>query len=314
MYQKQNVVFLDGLIMMLVASLLLGAWSVTRSLSLVRPSVQGTSPPVSIIEPLAPAALPDPQLLQTELTLAFKTDLKAELNKFTAAQTGDFAVYVHELDSDTAVSASANRSFISASLYKPFVAVAALKMVDQGSLSLDTILADTGGRDVRQCVIDTISVSDNPCGLSLLSTTQLTVPKLRAEGYARTDLSGLYPVTTAGDVAKLFEHIYKGDLLSKASNRLLLGALKQQTVNDRLPPGLPKGVSLAHKTGDLDGYAHDAGIVFGEHSDYIVVVLSGPNTDEQSLSERYTAFSRLSATIHKFVSRFQSELADAGSS
>lgn len=314
MYQKQNVVFLDGLIMMLVASLLLGAWSITRSLSLVRPSAPSVSQPASVLEPVAPAALPDPELLQAELTAGFKTDLKAQLNKFTTAQSGDYAVYVHELGSGAAVSAYATRSFISASLYKPFVAVAALKMVDQGRLSLDAVLAGTGGRTVRQCVIDTISVSDNPCGHSLLSTTQLTVPKLRADGYARTDLSGLYPVTTAGDVAKLFEHIYKGDLLKPSSNRLLLNALKQQAVNDRLSAGLPKGTTLAHKTGDLEGYAHDAGIVYSKAGDYIVVVLSGPNADEQTLAERYSAFGRLSAAIHKSVSRFQSELAAAESS
>ena len=39
---------------------------------------------------------------------------------------------------------------------------------------------------------------------------------------------------------------------------------------------MPDGVEIAHKTADLDGYSHDAGIVFSDGGDYILVILSGP--------------------------------------
>jgi beta-lactamase class A len=314
MYQKQNMVLLDGLILLLVASLILGAWSFTRSLQLIRPSVQSTALPSPAAEAATPAALPQAPVLAKELTGQFRSELKAALSGFIADQPNDFAVAVIDLGSGLSVSNGADEEYLAASLYKPFAAVAALKMIDTGQLSLDTILSETGGRNVRQCVIDALSVSDNPCGLSLLSTTQLTVPKLKAEGYARTDLSGLYPTTTAGDVAKLFKRIHSGESLSRTSHQLLLGALKDQKINDRLPLGLPEGSAIAHKTGDLEGYVHDAGIVYGPGGDYIIVALSGPDAAGRTLAERYTAFGQLMGSVHKLVNAYQNELAAAESS
>ncbi len=52
--------------------------------------------------------------------------------------------------------------------------------------------------------------------------------------------------------------------------------MKDQRINNRLPAGLPAGTSIAHKTGDLDGYVHDAGIVYGPKTDYLIVMTSGP--------------------------------------
>ena len=54
----------------------------------------------------------------------------------------------------------------------------------------------------------------------------------------------------------------------------MIALLKQQTLNDKLPKYLPENVEIAHKTGEIDRFSHDAGIVFFEKGDYIIVVLS----------------------------------------
>lgn len=314
MYQKQNILFFDGVVIMLAASLLFAAWSVSRSLALVQPSATSTAQPAPLAQEVTVPDFPTPAILTDELTNVFRVELKNTLSEFATSQPNNTAVVVHELTSDVVVSHNAKQSVVSASLYKPFAAIAALKLVDNGQLSLDSVLAETDGRNVRQCVIDTISVSDNPCGHSLLSTASLTVPQLRADGYSGTDLSGLYPVTTAADVTKLFEQIYKGKLLSKASHQLLLGALKDQKINDRLPTGLPKGAAAAHKTGDLEGYAHDAGVIYGPNGDYIITILSEPDTSGRNLVERYVSMGQLSAKVYKLINQFQTELAAISSS
>lgn len=45
-------------------------------------------------------------------------------------------------------------------------------------------------------------------------------------------------------------------------------ALKQK-INDRIPKFLPKEVVVAHKTGDMDYFEHDVGIVYTPKGDYI---------------------------------------------
>jgi beta-lactamase class A len=43
---------------------------------------------------------------------------------------------------------------------------------------------------------------------------------------------------------------------------------------------LPKGVSVAHKSGQLPGVRHDAGVVYGPGGPYVVVVLTGDLADQ----------------------------------
>jgi beta-lactamase class A len=52
--------------------------------------------------------------------------------------------------------------------------------------------------------------------------------------------------------------------------------LREQEVNDRLPTALPAGTPIAHKTGDIREWAHDAGVITTPEGEVLVAVLSGP--------------------------------------
>ena len=54
----------------------------------------------------------------------------------------------------------------------------------------------------------------------------------------------------------------------------MLGFLKGQQLNDVLPKYLPENIVVAHKTGNIDAFDNDAGIVYGPKGDYIIVLLS----------------------------------------
>lgn len=54
----------------------------------------------------------------------------------------------------------------------------------------------------------------------------------------------------------------------------MLTLLKNQKLNNKLPKHLPTKTVIAHKTGEIDLFTHDAGIVFSPHGDYIIVVMS----------------------------------------
>jgi beta-lactamase class A len=53
-----------------------------------------------------------------------------------------------------------------------------------------------------------------------------------------------------------------------------LTLLKAQKLNNKLPKELPKNTVIAHKTGELDMVSHDAGIVYAQNGNYIIVVMS----------------------------------------
>ena len=75
-------------------------------------------------------------------------------------------------------------------------------------------------------------------------------------------------------MALFFEKLYKGELANNQYTRETLDLLKNQQRNEGLPKYLPDGTIVAHKTGEIDLYKHDAGIVFSDKGDYLIVVMS----------------------------------------
>ena len=71
----------------------------------------------------------------------------------------------------------------------------------------------------------------------------------------------------------------------------MIDILKEQTLNDRIPKNLPQQTEVAHKTGELFGFKHDAGIIFGKKGDYIIVVLSETKNPKLS-AEKIAKFSK----------------------
>jgi len=54
----------------------------------------------------------------------------------------------------------------------------------------------------------------------------------------------------------------------------MLGILKHQKINDRIPYYLPKNLDIAHKTGLLNDTVSDVGIVFTPKGDFIICVMT----------------------------------------
>lgn len=223
-------------------------------------------------------------------------ELQTVLQQFSAAQSVPFGIFVKDLTSGAQASVNESQPFISASLYKLFVAHGIFRLIDQGELSLGSQVRGTN-LTVEQCLRVMINVSDNPCGRALGSVLGWSKydATLHSLGFNSTTLTREQIKTSASDVAVLFNRLYDGTLLAPSSSQRFLTYLKEQKVVNRLPQGLPAGTEIAHKTGDLDGYMHDGGIVYGEKP-YIIVALSGP---WQTPSSSYSRFADLSAKIFR---------------
>ncbi len=241
----------------------------------------------------------------------YRSQIDKTISDFVASEPNGYRIYFKHLPSGLEVTSDPDSPITTASIYKLFAVLATLMDVDSAKLSLEQTLPDAGNRSIRQCIWDTITVSDNPCGRALRSITHLKttagLSRLRALGFLNTDMRGEYPQSSAHDVAMLLEHIYRGDLLSPSSNQYFLNALKAQQVNDRLPQGLAPGSLLAHKTGDLEGYMHDAGIVYRDDgNDYILVVMSEPDSG-RGLGQRYQRFGVLMSRVETATAAYANQ-------
>jgi beta-lactamase class A len=106
--------------------------------------------------------------------------------------------------------------------------------------------------------------------------------------------AGLNNTATAKDLAILLTALAQGETFSPASNAKMIEILKEQEFNEKIPAFLPKGIPIAHKTGDITGVHHDAAIVFppGE-GPYVLVVLTSGFQDEKKANQIIAEISRV---------------------
>ncbi len=233
--------------------------------------------PAATVAPTAAAAppvqAPAPAPAVAGVTSA---QMQSVLNTFAAQAGAPVYAIVKDLKTGQSATVASDQTITSASLYTLFVAHGIYRLIDTGKLSLSSNVPGASS-NVGDCLAAMITVSDNTCGEAMeamLGSSKYT-PTLAQYGFTHTRFD--YPtVTSAGDVATLYERLYNGTLLSPNTSQQFLNLLKDQRVNNRLPQGLPTGTVFAHKTGDVLGFVHDAGIVYGPKTDYLVAVMTGP--------------------------------------
>ena len=106
--------------------------------------------------------------------------------------------------------------------------------------------------------------------------------------------NGLENYTTAEEITRVLEMIYRERCYSREISKKCLEVLKQQQINDRLPRFLPKDTQVAHKTGLEKEVCHDAGIVFTPYGDYVITILvrtwTGPKTTKAFIARLSSYF------------------------
>jgi beta-lactamase class A len=102
------------------------------------------------------------------------------------------------------------------------------------------------------------------------------------ESYAE---GGMVNVTTPRDVGHLFQLVRDDALGSPITSWRFKQLLSARVINDRLPALLPPGTEVVHKTGNLPGVLHDAGIIGTPGGSVVAVVMAQAMTDfDQTLS------------------------------
>ena len=183
-----------------------------------------------------------------------------------------------------------NEVFRSASLYKLFVMTAAYEKIALEQLSLtDTILIEPRHaiddapewrmtepveRTIEQSIALMIQLSTNPEAVALreligVNFVDKTPKRLNLES---TELGYRY-VTTAKDISQFYERLYRDELIDTDSNKMMLEKLQQQQVDYLIPSAFSADTQIAHKTGLLSNYLHDAGIIYDNSNAYVLTIL-----------------------------------------
>jgi len=116
-----------------------------------------------------------------------------------------------------------------------------------------------------------------------VENVRVTVHSLQADGINvlrgvednKAFAKGLNNTTTAQGLAVLLEAIAKGQAVDAGASREMVEILERQKFNEGIPAGLPAGMQVAHKTGELTKLHHDAAIVYAKRPFVLVILVRG---------------------------------------
>lgn len=252
----------------------------------------------------------------------FKTEnLKDVVSKSLEGTKGDYAIVIQNLKTSESYGLNKHKVFQPGSLYKVWVMAVVFDEIKNGDLEEDEVLEATieelneefeiateeaeltegsVSMTVKQALNQMITISHNYAALLLTEKVgnSAIMNFLKREGFFESSI-GKPPKTTAADTALFFEKLYKEEIVDPERSQKMIELLLKQQLNDRIPKYLPKDVKVAHKTGELGFYKHDAGIVFAENGDYIFVVLSETNSPAKTAEE----IANLSKNVYDYFSR-----------
>ena len=140
-------------------------------------------------------------------------------------------------------------------------------------------------------LIDQIGAKQVMKTMKAMDATDIQV--LRGVEDSKAFARGMNNTTTAYDLMLILQRLAEGTVVDRASCEAMLDVLKAQRFNDGIPGRLPKDVSVAHKTGAIDGIYHDAGIVYLPDGRAYVLVLLTRNVEDGPARRTVAAVSKL---------------------
>ncbi len=244
--------------------------------------------------------------------------LKKAVDTVLEGTTANYGVSIINLKTGEEYFYNEHVKFDSASLYKLWVMAVVFQWIDQGKLSFNEKLTQdvktlnsrfsiaeevaekkegTISYTVKEALDLMITKSDNYAALLLALRVRLSAVKVFLNEYGLMDSKvgtaspSASPTTTSSDTAMFFNKLYNDEFSTPQNTSEMISLLKRQVLNEKLPKNLPKNTVIAHKTGELDGFSHDGGIVYSPKGDYIIVVLS-KSTNPKGANERISNLSK----------------------
>lgn len=244
-----------------------------------------------------------PQFKHSKLTSPFikpgfivKDELREAVENSLKDNKGRFGIFIKNLKTNQSYMLNEHQVFQPGSLYKIWLMAAVFEKIKSGDLKEDDILSNevsnlnrmfgidpdqaelTEGTielPIKSAIDQMITISHNYSALLLtnkIGESQIA-DFLTRYGFSESSLGNPLK-TTPLDLALFFEKLYKGEIIDAEYSKRMLDILSKQQVSDRIPKFLPTGTRIAHKTGDIEYFENDAGIVFTDKGDYIIVVLT----------------------------------------
>ena len=218
-------------------------------------------------------------------------NLTKELEEYIKSNPGQWSAYIKNLKTGEITDINGDNKMTSASIIKLFVMAAAYDQINKGQVSeanKTTILNNMrnmitiSDNDATNAIVAALGNGDEEAGRAIINNYA------SSEGYSETSINrslgqssrgSVENYTSAKDVSNLLEKIHNGEIDNSDD---MLDLLKAQTRTSKIPAGVPDGVTVANKTGELGDVQNDAAIVYSG-GDYVIVTLSEGASESEGI-------------------------------
>ena len=233
-------------------------------------------------------------LIPSAPAAAGTAELVQHLDQLVGTFPGGAGLWIGDPNLSTPLySHDADEPIVTASLYKLAVMVEAERRVEAGQLHYSDIITiededitedgsfELAGTELTldEALEAMITISDNGAALALWHVLGPENINATLVGLGIKDFHVFLNfdednIATPRAVGTLLTLLAQRKLVSAAASDRMLARLERQQINDRLPAELPEGVIVAHKTGNLPGLTHDAGVIFTPSGPRVVVAMT----------------------------------------
>lgn len=247
--------------------------------------------------------------------------MNAALLEQLEAFPAEIAAFYLDLQSGACWSWHAEDDFPAASVVKVPILLTVYRAAQSGTLSLDTRVAvegkhHVGGAGVLYELHEGVEVTlEDLCRLMIVvsdnvaSNMLLDLVGMPAVNELMTSLEmyrsnlgrrfmqmarpGADNRTCAYDMALCLAALQSGQVLDEEHTAAALAILRRQQYREKIPALLPPELSVAHKTGELDGVRHDVALVEVPEQPYVLALLTQKGGGAHEVDGALARLSRL---------------------
>lgn len=267
--------------------------------------------------------------------------LATRLQEIAADFPGTVGVYTKNIETGEDAKLNADKTFPMASTFKVPVMVQIFRDVDAGKISLDErveltaenrrpgsgllhLMAPGLKPTINDLLYFMITISDNEAADILLeragaervtatvrsfgindlrvdrSTAQLIRNWIAAPN--KTFVEDKRDQSSPRAMADLLIKIQKGEAASPDSCKKMIGILKEQEFNQRIPRYLPPGTPVAHKTGTIGFTTNDAGIIEINKQHVVLAVFTLKSNLDVSMDSSESTIAKIGRAVYDYFS------------
>ena len=229
-----------------------------------------------------------------------------KIRNTVSSYNGTWSVYIGNLSTGQALIVG-DRPMKSASVMKLFIMAAVYDQIDQGNLErteetvslLRSMIIDSSNEAANRLLL---KLGDGSYAEGVAAVNRFV--QLHGYSSGTHEYNGFQDSSSyvdpshfnqimAKDIGLLLSRIYYREFISRAVCNEIESMMLDQKTRYKIPKGIPEGILVGNKTGEMDSVQNDAAVIYGRDVDFVIVVLSMDVWDKDTACQDIQEISRI---------------------